>query len=77
MTARALEIDDVAFNTIDEYPVRLDMGIAKAAPLTLQRVVLIGGRQLRPLQNKGRQVPQFLQLLAATLSESNVALEVT
>jgi hypothetical protein len=50
MSAGAYEVEIVAFDLVDQHPVRLDVAIAKVLPAAMQRMVLVGRWQRLALE---------------------------
>ena len=65
----------VSADFVEQQPIRLDMGISKTTPITLQGMVPVASGQFRPCDEQAQQGLEFVHVLAATLSLFHIALE--
>lgn len=64
MRAGADQIQIVAVHLVDQQPVGLDVAVAVMAPLAVQRVILVPGRQGLSLDQQQDDLPQLRRVLA-------------
>jgi len=75
MSAGSSELKLATVDAIKQQPIRLDMQVVKAFPLTLERMITIGGRQRLLLDQQRPHGLQFVHILAALPSAPHVAFE--
>jgi hypothetical protein len=71
----AFEAHVVAFEGVDQHPIRLNVAIAAAAPGSTQRMVTELWRQGRAVNHQIKHSFEFRQILASMIGQLHVLLE--
>src|ERR1019366_2001072 len=75
MRSGADEVQVVAVDLVDQWPIRLDVAIAEVLPVARERVVLVPCRQRAPIDQQQDRLAQLRHIRAALLYEFHIAPE--
>ncbi len=69
------ELQLLALDAVEQQPIRLDVEVAEAVPITLERVIAIAGRERLFLDQQREDGLQLVHLLATPLGAPHIAFE--
>src|SRR5580658_1181520 len=77
VSARTRQIQIGPGDTVDQQPIRPDMRVTIAYPITLQRMIPVADRKRFLFDQERQQLTKFAEILASLPGQFHVALETT